>query len=773
MDELHSPCESICDDELSEAETMEENLTEDVKNVPLYNGAPIDQWESLASILTFVQSEHISGAGLGRLLSLIDLHLPKPNKFLKTSTRLFKVLEGLDEPVKIHYFCSVCYKVRKSASDLCDTCKDENKCVLFFIQFPLEPQLRNKFARPHFVEDLKHKEKRTKKDINNIEDIYDGEVYKEAEKSFLESCINITLMWNTDGMQIFKSNSFSLWPFYLVINELSPRKRFQTENLLIAGVWGSVVKPHPNVYLPPIYEDLKTLEKGIDLKCHGEEETKKVVGRCIFGTCDAPARACFMNMKQHSGFYSCPVCLVKGEKPGKATVFPYEEEMSLRNLTQYHEHVKFAVENKVILSKTPYHEEMWCGIKGPTVLSSMVRNLLLSLAIDSMHCIYLGIMRALLHLWFDKEYKEESFSIFTKLKIVNSRLRNLAPPHFLQRVAQSIDKLIYWKATELRSFLFNLSLIILRDVLKPEFYNHFALFVQGVALLNSSSISEEDLVLSSLLLNQFVSQYASLYGAENMTHNLHMLLHLERCVRLLGPLWAVSCFQFEDMNNRLSNFINGTSHVGLQIHSNLTIITKLPLMVQNLKEGPAKDFCNSLLHKRYRLRVKEEISPGLFCVGVIRGVCEKNEWVHCLLTRLNLVSSSSVHLFSRLLKQKMLYVAKSYRQGARDSSYVKYTKSDRVLYGQIECFARVSCTCSNACSCECKHLAIIKPKPVSTVKIQGVHVSHLFKHNCTGDCKNVNNCDVVDVSDLITVLFKIDVENGMNFSVPLNNFELE
>lgn len=75
---------------------------------PLDAGAPINQWESLTSILSFVQSEHISGAGLGRLLSLINIHLPKPNNVLKTNARLFKVLQKFDEPALIHYFCSVC-----------------------------------------------------------------------------------------------------------------------------------------------------------------------------------------------------------------------------------------------------------------------------------------------------------------------------------------------------------------------------------------------------------------------------------------------------------------------------------------------------------------------------------------------------------------------------------------------------------------------------------------------------------------------------------------
>lgn len=219
---------------------------------------------------------------------------------MKTNAQLFKILQGVEDPVAMHYFCTICYKIRKGPTDLCDSCTDPSKRVHYFIIFPLESQLKKMFERPDFVENIKYRQNRTKKNNENIEDICDGEVFKEAEKSFVETCFHITLMWNTDGMQVFTSNNFSLWPLYLVITELSPKKRFLSENLLIGGVWGSVVKPHPNVFLLPIYKELKALGKGIDVIINGN--SIKVVVKIICGTCDSPAKACFLNMKTHSGF---------------------------------------------------------------------------------------------------------------------------------------------------------------------------------------------------------------------------------------------------------------------------------------------------------------------------------------------------------------------------------------------------------------------------------------------------------------------------------------
>ena len=39
--------------------------------------------------------------------------------------------------------------------------------------------------------------------------------------------IHLSLMVNTDGVSIFRSSNYSLWPVYFVINELPPENRYQ------------------------------------------------------------------------------------------------------------------------------------------------------------------------------------------------------------------------------------------------------------------------------------------------------------------------------------------------------------------------------------------------------------------------------------------------------------------------------------------------------------------------------------------------------------------
>ena len=46
-------------------------------------------------------------------------------------------------------------------------------------------------------------------------------------------------------------------------------------------------------------------------------------------------------------------------------------------------------------------------------------------------------------------------------------------------------------------------------------------------------------------------------GIEHCTMNVHLLLHLVDNVKLFGPLWTHSCFEFESSNFRLRNAVHG------------------------------------------------------------------------------------------------------------------------------------------------------------------------------------------------------------------------
>ena len=68
------------------------------------------------------------------------------------------------------------------------------------------------------------------------------------------------------------------------------------------------------------------------------------------------------------------------------------------------------------------------------------------------------------------------------------------------------------------------------------------------------------------MLDKFYKEYQGLYGDGACRLNVHNTgAHLVDFVQQWGPLWAWSCFGFEDANASLLNAAHGSGDVKLQI----------------------------------------------------------------------------------------------------------------------------------------------------------------------------------------------------------------
>ena len=88
----------------------------------------------------------------------------------------------------------------------------------------------------------------------NICDVYNGSIYRNLfEDGILNSPNNILFAMNMDGVAIFKSSKISMWPVFLLINELPLSDRKAGENTLFYGVWIASRKPVMWRFLQPLY----------------------------------------------------------------------------------------------------------------------------------------------------------------------------------------------------------------------------------------------------------------------------------------------------------------------------------------------------------------------------------------------------------------------------------------------------------------------------------------------------------------------------------------
>ncbi|KAK3908821.1 50S ribosomal protein L25 [Frankliniella fusca] len=206
-------------------------------------------------------------------------------------------------------------------------------------------QISQLYARSDFVEDIQYRFNRVKKNSANLEDIFDGLVYKAAMQEFLSEKFNISFMWNTDGVSLYDSSKLQLWPFYLVINELPPEKRFKRENLILAAVYIGESKPSVNVFLKHVCPLVEQLKQGVSVNVAGEQEPVLIKACIICGTWE------------------------KSERTDDVFVHPYEENAQPRTEENYEEDAMLSTvtnSDKAASARTASH-----GVKGPSYLYIM------------------------------------------------------------------------------------------------------------------------------------------------------------------------------------------------------------------------------------------------------------------------------------------------------------------------------------------------------------------------------------------------------------------
>eukprot|EP00733_Pompholyxophrys_punicea_P001073 Pompholyxophrys_punicea_v1_NODE_459_length_1911_cov_26.718211.p1 type:complete len:150 gc:universal NODE_459_length_1911_cov_26.718211:1611-1162(-) len=126
--------------------------------------------------------------------------------------------------------------------------------ICFFLEMPLSKHLEKKFSTQEFLQDISYKLTRNKIHKTAIEDIFDGSNY--LDQQFRSEYGNLSLGFFLDGMSVFSSSNWQMWPLLYMIHDLPIEKRF--EYVAIAGLWFGRSKPDVNLFLMPLLSSLKS-----------------------------------------------------------------------------------------------------------------------------------------------------------------------------------------------------------------------------------------------------------------------------------------------------------------------------------------------------------------------------------------------------------------------------------------------------------------------------------------------------------------------------------
>lgn len=646
-------------------------------------------------------SHKLTGMCVSDLLSLIVLHCGRNNICLKTLHRFKNYFNMVGKNLIIcHYYCSGCEIPLDGKDSICDDCEGRND-VAYFIEFPIVSQLQIMFKKPGFYESLMFRFTRVKKNVQNIEDIYDGIIYQQqVDNGFLANRNNLSFFMYFDGISLFKSSTFSIWPVYFTINELKYKLRTKKENTVLAGIWFGKSKPNPNLFLVPFQEKLSTLENdGVNLALpNGDNILVKVKLLGVVG--DMPAKSTFMRLRQFNGAYSCFNCMEKGGRYdlGNTTVqvFPYDRNFQPRNNEEMIEYGRLAAE-----AREADPDSSVFGVKGPTLLSIMLPNMILCMGIDIMHGVFLGVTKTLAHLWFDTQYSGLPFSISAFVRVVDERLKKIRPPSSFPRVPRSLAKeFAQFKASDWKIFFFYYSLPVLAGILPHQYWLHHCKLVMAIAILCQESISLEEIDSADNLLHSYVAEFQELYGIRYMSLTFHQLLHLCSVVKHLGPAWVYSCFFYESLNGELARLVHGSRYVALQICSSSAVYMNLTVMISDMRIGAAKDLCLKF-QKGARINISENIDDDTDVVGKMQNCFPIPVNITRLLQESFDLVGGQCKYFCKLKKKGTIFTSEAYeRSNKRLSCFVEIVHDGVHYLCKINSFVKWS-SCDNVCPNDC------------------------------------------------------------------------
>ena len=512
-------------------------------------------------VMAFILSAGMTQTGCSELLQLLGMLLPAESLLPTTKYFLKKYFQLNPESIAVRFYCPQCCCSLTSTlwCSICDLTYDKavlNKNHNFFLYLPLLPQLINLLETRHFGSKLRSTSRLACHD--GFSDIYDGKKYREFMSGILAKDDNaMSLTFNTDGVPLFKSSSFCIWPLQTFINELPALER--KVNFLLSGLWFGNCKPNLATFLKPFTDEMQVLGSiGFDWLRNGVKIRSLVFA--VACCCDSVARAMLQNIMQFNGAFGCSWCLCPGEsvKKGKDFVRVYTavHDLLLRDDGGLRDCARKAHDDGIPIS----------GVKGPSPLSLLPGfDMVTGFVVDYMHSVDLGVTRQLSHLWFDSANHGKPWYIGKRIAEIDKRMMCTLPPSNVTRVPRELSTRAYWKANEWRSFLLFYAPIVLEGILPLSYYKHMLLLSTALFSLQREVISDVDLFHISTYLEEFVSSFRDLYGTEYMSYNVHLLLHMTDCVRNWGPLWCYSAYSFESANGLFLKLFHGTQAVAKQI----------------------------------------------------------------------------------------------------------------------------------------------------------------------------------------------------------------
>lgn len=593
------------DDDSDPVENAKEKNTFDNTTLDDSINSEATRFEALLMVLHYSFRHGLSNSALIDLLSLMNQITGV--EVLPPSMYLLRKIFSSDFVYDIHFYCKHCMtyleKMPKSEtlkSKDCDVCGTSMNPKLlndghFFITMPISPQIKQILEEPGMKQKIFPVP--STPTTSTISDLKDGSAFSKLIKNGLfNPSIDLSVTFNTDGSPIFKSVKNTLWPIQFRLNELPLEERFESHRNLVAGLWFGPKEPVMATFFTPFLKEAQDLSNEGIVWGYRKRKTKVFFLLCV---ADSIAKPQLQNIKQFNGKYGCPYCYHPGEIiEGNQRRYPTHTMYPGRKNKDMRDDMEEADKTGNVVR----------GIKGLSPFCVLPYfDVVYGFPIDYMHCCLLGVAKLCATMWTSSaNHSEEYYLSEVKRKKIDERLRSITPPQCISRRPRPLSDMVHWKANEWRSWLLFYCIPSLDNILPSKYVKHMALLSSAVYNLLQKDIEKHEVDAANALLHKFVFKFETLYGDIHMNFNVHLLLHLSKCVSVWGPLWLFSAFTFESGNGHLVKLVKGTKGAAQQIASKYCIFSSIPKCIQMYKvKNEILDFCDKLMSYR---RVKSTVT---------------------------------------------------------------------------------------------------------------------------------------------------------------------
>lgn len=181
----------------------------------------------------------------------------------------------------------------------------------------------------------------------------------------------------------------------------------------------------------------------------------------------------------------------------------------------------------------------------------MVQDVIIA---DSLHLLELGVMKRCLVGWRDGSLGYAGKLSARQIEKLSIDIQNVKLPSEIHRATRGLDCIAHWKGVEWHNLLNYFGIVVLKDLLNENVYNHFLLLFVAVTIC-SCDIYSCHWSTAQLMFEKYIEEYKNIYGTEYVTSNVHNLEHIVNDVVRFGSLQTISAYPFENCLYQIKNMI--------------------------------------------------------------------------------------------------------------------------------------------------------------------------------------------------------------------------